>query len=164
MSAEKKKQLSVLGLIVALIVVLVGSLVFVGAVAGWFDDAKVVVSEEYRCDGGCDELAELSADGYEELVKARKSFVVLVDQDGCTTAERLKGYVKEWANGAGVKVQRMMFADMKGTSLHEYVKYYPSVVVVDEGRVRAWLRADSDEDAEMYNDYNAFVRWIRRYL
>lgn len=159
MSAEKKKQLSVLGLIVALVVVLFGSLLFVGAVAGWFDDPKVTLDNDYNCEGECD-FMELSASEYDALMAERKSFVVFIDQDGCTTADRLRGYVRDWASSAGVKVYRMMFADMKETSLHADVKYYPSVVIVDKGAVRDFLRADSDEDADAYNDYGTFERWI----
>lgn len=164
MGAEKKKQLGVLGLIVALVVVLVGSLVFMGAVSGWFDDPKVTVSEEYRCIEGCEGFASLDAASYEDLAKAGKSFVVFVDQDGCTTADRLRGYVSDWAASAGVKVFRMMFSEVKKTSLHDYVKYYPSVAILDRGMVRGYLRADSDEDADAYNNYDAFLGWVQRYL
>lgn len=164
MSAEKKKQLGVLGLIVALIVVLFGGLLFMGAVSGWFDDPKVVVSEEYKCTEGCEEFMELDAAAYEDLMKAGKSFVVFVDQDGCTTADRLEGFVSDWASAAGVKVFKMMFEEVKKSSLHSDVRYYPSVAVIGNGVVRGYLRADSDEDADAYNDYDAFLRWVQRYL
>ena len=165
MGKDKKKQLGVLGLIVALVIVLIGGLIFMGAVAGWFDDPKVVIDSEYTCDSesGCDYMG-LTAEEYDELVKAQKSFVVFVDQDGCTTADRLRGYVSDWAASRGIKVYQMMFAEVKESSLHDYVKYYPSVVVVDKGTVRAWLRADSDEDAEMYNNYDVFNDWMGRYI
>lgn len=165
MGKDKKKQLGVLGLIVALVIVLIGGLIFMGAVAGWFDDPKVVIDSEYTCDSesGCDYM-ELTAEEYDELVKAQKSFVVFVDQDGCTTADRLRGYVSDWVASRGIKVYRMMFDEVKKSSLHDYVKYYPSTVIVDKGMVRAWLRADSDEDAENYNDYNKFSEWIGQYL
>ena len=165
MGKEKKKQLGVLGLIVALVVVLLGSLVFVGAVAGWFDDSKVVLDAEYLCGDGCDgEYMELTKEGYEGLIGEKKSFVVLVDQNGCTTADRMRGYVQDWAIDAGVKVYRMMFEEVKESSLHEYVKYYPSVVVVEKGRVRVYLRADSDEDAGIYNDYGEFESWMEHWV
>ena len=164
MSAEKKKQLGVLGLIVALIVVLFGGLLFMGAVSGWFDDPKVVLSEEYKCTENCDAFMELDAAFYEDLVKAGKSFVVFVDQDGCTTADRLEGFVSDWASAAGVKVFKMMFEEVKKSSLHSDVKYYPSVAVIGNGVVRGYLRADSDEDADAYNDYDAFLGWVQRYL
>ena len=162
MSAEKKKQLGVLGLVVALVAVLLGSLLFVGAVGGWFDGQKVTLDPEYYGEGA--EFMELSAGEYEGLVEAKKSFVVLIDQDGCTTADRLREYVTRYMAETGVLVYRMMFAEMKESSLHEVVKYYPSVVVVSKGKVAGFLRADADEDAEFYNDYEAFKEWTGRYL
>ena len=113
---------------------------------------------------GCEEFMELDAATYEDLVKAGKSFVVFVDQDGCTTADRLEGFVSDWASAAGVKVFKMMFEEVKKSSLHSDVKYYPSVVVIGNGVVRGHLRAHSDEDADAYNDYDAFLRWVQRYL
>ena len=162
MSAEKKKQMGVLGLIVALVVVLIVGVLFVGAVSGWFDDPKVALDVEYK--GEFDGYKDLSATEYDELVAAKKSFVVFVDQNECVTADKLRSYVEEWAHEKGVKVYRMMFADMKESGLHESVKYYPSFVVVSKGKPTAWLRADADEDAEAYNNNEAFKAWVSKYL
>lgn len=154
-------------LIIALIAVIFGSVLFVGAASGWFDE-KVVLDAEYVCGEECDgEFLEgengtgLTVREYEELIGAKKSFVLLVDQGGCTTAERLKGYMRDFMKEAGVKVYRMMFSEVKKSSLHEKVKYYPSAVVVSRGEVIGFLRADSDEDAKMYNDYAEFKGWMR---
>ncbi len=161
MGQEKKKQLGVLGLIVALVVVLFSSVLFMGLV-GWFGEAKITLDQEYR--GESTELMDLSVSEYDELIKAKKSFVIFVDQGGCTTADRLRGYVQDWATTNEIKAYRMMFKDVKESSLHEYIKYYPSVVLVDKGRVRVYLRADSDDDAKMYNDYGEFEAWIKRWV
>ena len=162
MSKEKKQQLGVLGLVVALIVVLFGGVLFVGAASGWFDDPKVKLDAEYYADGA--EFMELTVGEYEGLVGAKKSFVVFVDQDGCTTADRLREYVTRYMTETGILTYRMMFAEVRESSLHEQVKYYPSVAIVSHGRVVAYLRADSDEDAEMYNNYDAFKEWMGKYL
>ncbi len=156
-------------LAVALVVVVLGGVLFVGAASGWFDGGKkVVLDAEYVCGTECDgEFLEgesgagLTASEYEELIVAKKSFILLVDQGGCTTAERLKGYMRDFAKEAGVKVYRMTFSEVKNSSLHEKVKYYPSVVVVSRGEVIGFLRADSDDDAKMYNDYEEFKGWLR---
>ena len=162
MSKDKKQQLGVLGLVVALIVVLMGGVLFVGAASGWFDDPKVQLDAEYYAEGA--EFMELNAGEYEGLVEAKKSFVVMVDQDGCITADRLREYTTRYMTETGILVYKMMFAEVKESSLHEQVKYYPSVVIVSRGKVVAYLRADSDEDAEVYNNYDAFKEWMRRYL
>ena len=161
----KLARLKVWQLVVLLVAVIGGTVLFLGAVGGWFGGSKVTLDVEYYCGEECDgEMMELSGARYEELVRNGGSFVVFVDQSGCTTAERLREYVADYASEIGVRVYRMMFSEVKETPLHDFVKYYPSVVVVSRGRVAGYLRADSDEDAEYYNDYGAFVRWIGRYL
>lgn len=162
MSKDKKKQVGVLGLIVALIVVLMGGILFVGAVSGWFDDSKVVLDAEYYKDSG--EFMDLTAGEYEALVGSKKSFVVFVDQSGCTTADRLREYTEQYMKERGIVVYRMMFSEVKESSLREFVKYYPSVAIVDKGVVKGYLRADSDEDAGIYNNYEEFKNWMNRFL
>ena len=164
--AKRLTGMKVRQLLVLLVIVVGGTVLFVGAASGWFSgNAKVTLDAEYYCGDECDgEYMELEVEEYEELVQAGKSFVVLVDQGGCKTADRLREFVADYAKGTGMKVYRMMFAEVKESSLHEYVKYYPSVVIVSKGQVIGYLRADSDEDAEMYNDYDAFTKWIKRYL
>ncbi len=162
MADGENKNGGVLALIVALVAVLMGGVLFVGAVSGWFDDPKVKLDAEYYAEGA--EFMELSAGEYEGLIEAKKSFVVFVDQDGCTTADRLREYVTRYMTETGILAYRMMFAELKETSLYENVKYYPSVVVVDKGVVRGYLRADSDDDAGAYNDYDTFKEWMKRIL
>ena len=158
----KKKNRKILPLVMALIVVVLGSILFVGAASGWFDSHKVKLDAEYYADGA--EFMELTAGEYEGLIEAKKSFVVMVDQSGCTTADRLREYVTRYMTETGILVYRMMFAEVKESSLHEKVKYYPSVAVVSKGKVVAYLRADEDADADKYNDYDAFKAWIGKYL
>ena len=156
----KKQNKKIAGLIVALVVVLGGGVLFVGAVSGWFSDTRVKIDAEFYCEEGCEEFTDLSVGDYEELIAKKKSFIVFVDQGGCTAADRLRGYVVDWARENGVKVMRIMFEGMRETSLHDYVKYYPSVALVSKGKVMRWLKADSDEDAEEYNDYTVFREWL----
>lgn len=159
---EKKKQGKILGLAILLVIVLISSLVFVGAVSGWFEDTKVVLDREYT--GKFEDFKTISAEEYEELINKKASFVLMIDQSGCHTADRLREFAKDWGTEKEVKFLKMMFSDMKGTSLHDYVKYYPSVVVISRGRPIGYLRADSDEDADEYNDYDAFKEWIEKYF
>lgn len=159
------KSLKVWQLSLGLLLVVGGTIVYVMAIAGVFNAPRAEISEEYLCGGTCDgEYMELGTDEYEKLINDQKSFVVMVDQGGCTTADRLKGYTKDFAASKGFKVYKMMFEDMKKTSMHDFVKYYPSVVVVSRGKVIGFLRADTNEDSDMYNNYEAFSNWFQKYL
>ena len=59
----KKKNRKILPLVMALIVVVLGSILFVGAASGWFDNHKIKLYAEYYSDGS--ELMELTV-GYNE--------------------------------------------------------------------------------------------------
>lgn len=133
-----------------------------GAVSGWFSDPKIVLDKEYYRDDA--EFMTLEEDEYESLIGAKKSFVVLIDQTGCTTADTLRDYAKHYMEDSDIVMYKMMFEDVKNSSLHEKVKYYPSVAFVANGKVITFLRADSDEDADYYNDYEKFSEWMERYL
>ena len=161
--AEQKKQRGVMGLVIALVVVLAGGVLFVGAVSGWFNDSKVTLSQEFYKQEKAG-VVDLPVDDYNKMVDEKKSFVLFVDQNGCTTADRLRGYVDNWAKEKGLEVEKMMFSEVKELPLHENVKYYPSVVVISHGKPVAWLRADADEDADAYNDETIFREWIGRYV
>ena len=153
-------------LVIGLLLAVMGSILFVIAVSGGFDGVgRAVLDAEYLCGDDCDgEYMDLKPSEYEKLVADKKSFVVLVDQGGCKTADKLKEFMSEYAARKGFKVYRMMFEDVKKTSLHDFVKYYPSVAVVSNGKVIGYLKADSDEDSDAYNHYDAFESWIQKYL
>ena len=158
---KKQKNESIIGIVISLVVVLIGGMMCVGVASGWFD-SKVELDSEYY--SNTPDFINLNASGYEKLIQAKKSFIVLVDQNGCTTADRIRQYTKDYMGESGINIYKMFFKEVKESSLHDYVKYYPSIVVIDKGRVRAYLKADSDEDAEEYNDYNMFKTWLNQYL
>ena len=160
---KKKKQ--IIGLVIALVLVVASTILFVIAVSGGFSSSQVTIDTDYLCGNECTgDFADLDASTYEQMAKDEKSFVVFVDQGGCTTADRLEGFVSDYAKNKGFQAFRIMFEEMKKTSMHENVKYYPSVVLISKGKVIWWLRADSDEDAPAYNNYDAFEDWIHRHL
>ena len=158
----KKKQKKIWHLVVALIVVVVGGMLFVGAAAGWFSEKKARLSEEYYKDNVG--IMDFDAAEYDSLASEGKSFLVLVDQEECNTADQLREFTENLAVEKNVAIYRIMFEEMKKSSLGEYVKYYPSFVVVSKGKVLAFLRADSDEDADEYNNYEDFSNWVSRYV
>ena len=150
----------------ALVAIVAESIIFAGSLAGWFEEVpKVEISSEYSCSASeAEEFINLTPEDYENLVGEEKSFVIFVDQDGCTTADGLRERIIEYAKANGIKINRIMFSDMKETSLGDKIKYYPSVAIVSEGEPVVWLRSDSDEDADVYNNYDALVAWFEKYL
>ena len=106
------------------------------------------------------ELVKITASMYDKMIEEKKTFVVFVDQDACTTADTLREYVKKWSDETGQLVYRMMFTEMRKSSLYESVKYFPSVAIITNGEVSKWLNTDSDEDKDKFSSYDSFKSWI----
>ena len=159
------KKLKTWQLLIGLVLIILGSVLFILAVSGVFGQSKAEISEEYVCGEDCDgEYIELTPEEYEKMIEEKKSFVVFVDQSGCTTANRLRIYLEDWSNERGIKIFKIMFEQMKKTSLHDFVKFYPSVAVISNGQPIGWLKADEDADSDAYNNYDAYKIWASQYL
>ena len=163
---KKKQGKKVWALVLALVAVVFGTVLFVGAVSGWFTGPSVTeIDSEFYCDSKCYlELKDISVDEYNKMAGDKKSFVVVVDQGGCTTADRVKEYAAKYSNKRFFQIFKIAFSKIKDTNLSEAVEYYPSVAIISKGRVIAALRADSDEDAPAYNNYDDFEAWMNKYI
>ena len=51
--------------------------------------------------------------------------------------------------------------EKKDTSIYETVKYFPSVIIYDKGKIVKYLRFDSDEDKDFYRSYDGFSKWFK---
>lgn len=163
---KKKQGKRIWVLVLALVAVVFGTVLFVGAVSGWFAGPFVAeIDSEFYCNSKCYlELKDISVDEYNKMVGDKKSFVIVVDQGGCTTADRVKEYAAKYSNKRFFQIFKIAFSKIKDTNLSEAVEYYPSVAIISKGRVIAALRADSDEDAPAYNNYDDFEAWMNKHI
>ena len=118
----------------------------------------VALDSEYY---GTSEMLSLDKDTYEQMLKDRKSFVVMVDNAGCVTTARMREMMANMPEDLGFKYYQLMWPEAMESSLHNYVKYYPSIVIIDNGQVMYYLQADADEDSKYYNDTEALQQWLK---
>ncbi|MBR5419278.1 hypothetical protein IK110_03460 [Candidatus Saccharibacteria bacterium] len=124
-------------------------------------DIPFRLEDEYY---GTSEAIEITKDDYESLIKREKSFVVLVDKPGCVTTQTMRGFMSNFPEDMQFKYYHLYWDEAKESSLHEKVKYTPSVALIHNGKVIAFLDADSKEDADRYSDASALKDWIREYI
>lgn len=54
--------------------------------------------------------------------------------------------------------------DFKNTYLYDTVKYAPSIIVISDKKIIAYLDANSDEDLERYTNTKSFEKWMDNYV
>ena len=123
--------------------------VLVTFVSGCFnsDVEKFYLDEKYYSNG---KFIELTSDEYELLDS--KNYVVFTYNNFCTLKIPCESIFKEFMDKYKIDFISIPFDEFKSTNLYKRVKYAPSVIVVKDGSVVAYLDAESDDDLDKLDD------------
>lgn len=159
----------IVGAIVALLT-FAGIVVLVaGALSGWFNGGRtpthVVLSPEYINTAGDaieDSTVIIDDKEFDQLIANHKTFIVLSHLPGCTA--NILSYINQYAASHHILYTYYPWSSLRETSYHEQIQYAPTVALFSEGQLVTHLRADSNDDIEKYNNYDAFAAWLDSYL
>lgn len=146
---------------VIIVTILPFLLAIAGAIAVFTRSFSFSLSPEYL---GKTDLIDITAADYDQLIREQKSFLLFVDQDGCDVATTVRKFVAEYSSEKTLSFHHVYFTDIRGTAINKYVKYYPSVVLIANGQVVDFLKANSDDYIAPYTNYDSFKTWIEKYL
>ena len=119
------------------------------------------LSEEYYQNS---EFKELDKNTLQDLVNDKKSFAIFIYQPLCATSDKFNNVLTDFANQYQISFYKMSFSDMKQTELKEKIKYYPSLVIYQEGKVVDYLDANNDEHSDCYKNTEDFEKWFSSYV
>jgi len=156
---NKKTKRIIIGTICGLAVFCGGVFAIVFALNS--DPSHFRLDDEYY---GESEAIDIRKDEYEDLIAKKKTFVVMVDKKGCFTTETMRDNMANSPEDTQFKYYRMMWDEVKESSLHKYVKFTPSVAIVYKGEVKTWLQADRDEDSKYFESTDALKEWLQQYI
>ena len=105
---------------------------------------------------------DIDKSGYEQLIADKKSFILMVDNQGCKTTSNMRQMMSEF--DLKFTYYRIYWPDTKDTNIRNKIKYFPSVTIVKNGEIVAALQADSDEDAKYYNNASDLQDWIKSHV
>ncbi len=119
------------------------------------------LSDEYYNNAS---LKDINSEELKELETNKKSFIVLVYDPLCGTSTDFSKTVKDFSNTNKIVIYNMLFADIKNTSIANYVKYCPSAVIYHHGKIVAYLDSSSNSDTIYYESIEGFNKWIKKYI
>ena len=107
-----------------------------------------------------EQLIELDNEKLVELEQNKESFAVFLYTPACLTSLDFKQVVEEFLKTNNLSFYAVSKAETDNTILSQTVKYYPSVVIYDEGKITKYLQADSDEDLKYYKTAENLKDWF----
>ncbi|MBO7560989.1 hypothetical protein J6T21_03080 [Candidatus Saccharibacteria bacterium] len=150
----------------AAITIFCGSILFVGAAAGWFSGKpvekpveKVSISSEFI---GNTTRNELTAEKYQKLKDEKKSFILISHLPDCQA--KILGFMKQYSEEHQIAVNYMLWSEYHAIEKNSGIKYAPTVVIYNNGKIVDFLKSDSDADTAKYNNYEDFRAWLDSFV
>lgn len=113
---------------------------------------------------GASKFIEIDNKEYDKLISEKESFAVFIYQPLCAASSSFKEVLTEFSNKNGITFYKMTQTKMKESKLGETLKYYPSLVIIKDGKIVDYLDANGNEDVEFYKNVSNFSEWFSAYV
>lgn len=97
-------------------------------------------------------------------ISKKENFVLFTYNNYCSLKVPCEDIFEEFMKKYNISFLSIPFEEFQDTYLYKTVKYGPSVIVVNKGKIIAYLDANKDEDIEKYQDVDKFKEWISNYI
>ena len=98
-----------------------------------------------------------------EKVK-NENFILFTYNNYCSMAKPCEEVFEEFMKKYKINFLSIPFEDFKNTDFYKTVKYAPSIIVVEKGKVVGYLDAESNDDLNKYQDMKEFESWLNNYI
>ena len=100
-----------------------------------------------------------------EIQKLKKeSYILFTYNNYCTLPIPCEYIFEEFMSKYNISFISIPFSKFKKTSYYHKVKYAPTIIIINKGKIVAYLDANSDKDLTKYQDINEFDKWINKYI
>ena len=110
------------------------------------------------------ELVDIESTDLEQYINDNKSFAVFIYTQGCFTCFDFEKYLEEFQEKYKIKFYAMNASEMKKTEISEYIKYSPSIVIYNKGKIISYLDAESNDDKKYYESMEGLYDWFTKYV
>lgn len=113
---------------------------------------------------GANSMTEIELEELNSLVNNKESFAVFVYQPMCVTSSDFEKVLNEFLEDKDLSIYKIAFSSIKDTKLGKLIKYYPSFIIYNKGKIVDFLEANKDEDVNYYTSKDGFESWITKYI
>lgn len=113
---------------------------------------------------GTNSMTEIEVDELNKLIDNKESFAVFVYQPMCVTSSDFESVLYDFLEQERISIYKIAFSKIKDTKIGESIKYYPSFIIYNKGKMVDFLEANKDEDVNYYTSKKGFESWFTKYV
>lgn len=138
------------------IVLLIAIFLLTGCI---FKQDKFYLDDKYYNQG---EYIKLDSIGLENIKD--NSMIIYTYNNFCNFPIHCENIFQEFMNKYQIDFISIPFSEFKKTSFYSKISYAPSIIIVHEGKIVDYLKADSDNDYDKYQKEDIFEEWLSEYI
>lgn len=125
------------------------------------NSSKFSIEKEYYKES---KFINVKSEDIEKLKENKKSFIVFTYNNYCILETPCDEIFKKVMDKYSLSFLYLPYEEMKNTFIYNEVKMAPSVILIKEGKIVAYLDAESDEDLPKYQDVDEFDKWLNSFI
>lgn len=94
----------------------------------------------------------------------KDSYILYTYNNYCTFDKPCENIFETYMKKYKIDFVSIPFEKFKKTSYYYQVRFGPSILIIKEGRIVAYLDPNKDSDLEKYQNEKAFEEWINKYI
>ena len=94
----------------------------------------------------------------------KESFILYTYNNYCTLKIPCESIFETFMSNNNISILSIPYSEFKNTKLSKKIKYAPTVIIVDKGKIITSLNAESDNDLPKYQDVDEFSNWLKEYI
>ena len=146
-------------LIIIGIIVLIGGCIFDKKMNQDDDIERLYLSDKYYNDG-----VYIGVDSNDILNLKNDTYVLFTYNNYCSFSVPCDQVFEKFMKKYDIDFLSIPFEDFKKTKFYETIKYGPSIIIIKNDEIVAYLDANSDEDLNRYEDTKEFELWMNKYI
>ena len=143
--------------IITILIVIFSILVLVGCDKE--KDSKLYLDSKFYDKS---EYIKINAEEFDKLED--KVYVVYTYESFCKLRIPCEQIFKEVMDKYNLTFYSLFVQEAQKTYIADTVRYAPSIIIIKNNKIVAYLDANSDEDLDKYQDSEQFEKWLGEYI
>lgn len=94
----------------------------------------------------------------------KDSYLLFTYNNYCSLPIPCEYIFEDFMSKYNISIVSIPFKEFKETKYYKKVKYAPTIIIIKEGNIVAYLDANSEKDLDKYQNIEEFVSWISKYI
>lgn len=125
------------------------------------ENSKFYLNDEYYNAG---KLVDIDSKELTNILKSNDSFILFTYNPYCNFKVSCENVVENFSKNNNITIFKIPFEEFKNTKLYNTIKYAPSIILINNGKIETYLDPNEDEDSIKYQEEKALKDYIEMYV